>query len=231
MSNISTRHNVIPFIAGKSAALAGQKIIKAGYKSTKDKATKKTIPAKYVSVYASVPKITVETITERAADLSEFLIEMLDNAQAGILKSLYESSNGTLSSIADEELDIDSCIAFMAAESEGRMTKVFLETWFDENVSENFTVVLADRLGFDDMNTEQMITINQHLAGYKGMFSALSGGKTTYTEAQVNNLLRVLEVSSVDDAISAKLEKKLNKMLVPKVPAFECLDFFDMCSN
>ena len=58
MSNVSTVHDVVPFVAGKTAALTGQRLAKVGYKSTAKN------PARYASIAVSVPYINPDDITE-----------------------------------------------------------------------------------------------------------------------------------------------------------------------
>lgn len=213
MSNVSTRHNVLPFVAGKSVPLTGQRLAKVGYKSTK------ATPAKFPSVCVSVPPVDTESITSNIDRLLPYVREMVSNAQDGIIKSLYESSDGTLTSVSDDDISIAAVINYLEAESTGgRLTKEFLESWFDQNVSENLTVVIADKLGFVDLNDEQMIVIQKHLNIYRALISSLSGGKTILQTVQINACIRALEVSQCDDDIKNKLSARLVKMSqAPKI--------------
>lgn len=205
--SISNRHHVNVFTAGKSSAMSDQRLARVGYKSTVKN------PAKYQSVCASVPAITTldETHIER---LLPYIVEMLENAQDGIFRSLYESSNGTLEALSDDDISIDSCISYLETESSGgRLTKEYLESWFDACMKDNLFVVMAEKLGFTEITADVEITVGKHINAYKSMFASLSGGKTMYQEPQIKGLLRALEVSSVDDDTSKKLGVRLNGML------------------
>ena len=214
MSTISNRHQVNKFVAGKSAPLSGQRLSKVGYKTTK----KQT--AKYASVCVSVPMIDTANdpfVQYRADGAFDNIIKTaLENAQDGIIKSLYESSGGTLSTVGDDDIGIVQCLAYIDAENNGgRLTKEFIGAWFDENVSENLSVVIAEKLGFEDMSDNQMVQIGKHIAGYKGLFMSLAGGKTVLEEKVIKQLQRALEVSSVEDDTAEKLAKRLTNMLKP----------------
>ena len=204
--SISNRHPVNLFVAGKSQAMSEQRLARVGYKSSAKN------PAKYPNVCASVPRITELTESQIEA-LSEHIVTMLENAQDGIFRSLYESSDGKLECITDDDISVESCIAFLNAEAEGsRITKEMVEKWFVENVQDNLTVVIAEKLGFDLSTPEQESTVQKHINGYKALMAALSGGKTILTDVQIKGLQRALEVSSVDDEIAGKLSKRLVTM-------------------
>lgn len=214
MSNFSTAHNVVPFVAGKSEALTGQRLAKVGYKST----TKN--PAKFPSVCASVPMIPAELIQENMARLIPAVRTMLENAQDGILRSLYESSDGTLSQVTDGDLSVEACINFLEAESQGsRLTKEYLAAWFDSQVKENLYVVFAEKLGFIDPTDEapevtedQDAVILRHLNGYRDLFGSLAGGKTVLQEKQIEGLNKALDLAAVEDETAGKLRARLAAM-------------------
>lgn len=205
--SISNRHTVNTFVAGKSSAMSEQRLAKVGYKSTAKN------PAKYPSICVSVPMVT-EFDPEQIQRLGPYIIQMLENAQDGIIRSLYESSDGSLTEVSDDDISIDSCISYLEAESTGgRLTKEYLEQWFDAQMRDNLFVVIADKLGFTEITSDVEITVNKHVNGYRGMVASLSGGKTLFQKPQVQALLRAIEVSSVDDETAMKLNARLNGMM------------------
>lgn len=205
--SISNRHPVNPFIAGKSEPMTDQRLSRVGYKSTAKN------PAKYLSVCASIPQIT-ELDEEQLDRLLPYIVQMLEVAQDGIFRSLYESSDAHLEAISDDDISVNSCISYLEAESTGgRLTKEYLETWFDIQMAQNLTVVIADRLKFDDPNPDQLVVIGKHVSGYRGLFSSLAGGKTLLQPSQISGLIKALEVSSTDDDTSKKLTQRLTSML------------------
>lgn len=225
MSHFTGTHLVTPFDASKSQALTGQRLAKARYKSTAK------AKAKFPSVCASVPFLPDSVILESIPSLLSSIRGMLEVAQDGILKSLYESSDGTLTQITDSDLSVAACVGYLEAESQGsRLTKEFIDAWFSQSVEEYLTVIVGQKLGFisDDaegdveLTAEQESVIAKHVAGYKGMYSALAGGKTSYTPKQASSLIKVLELVD-SDSTSEKLLSRLNSMMVKK-PMEELLE-------
>jgi len=214
MSNVSIAHTITKFDAKLSQALTGQRLAKCRYKTTAKQA------AKYPSVCVSVPYIDVRNQVTDYSPLFPHIQAMLENAQDGIIRSLYESSDGTLSQVTDSDLSISACISFMAAENEGsRLTKEFIESWFDISVRDYVYALVSEKLGYgtDDLTMEQDITVCKHVNGYRGMYSALAGGKTMYQPNQIASLKRVLDIVDTDDT-STRLINRLNKMLeTPKM--------------
>ena len=218
MSNVSIAHTLEVFSSKTSVALSGQRLAKIKYKNT-DKT-----PAKFPSVCASVPFISSDLIIGNVDRLVPYFRTFLESAQDGIIRSLYESSEGSLSQILDSEIGIDSICGFLEAESTGgRLTKEFIESWFSSAVSDTLYVVIADKLKYDGLLTpEQEITVQKHIKGYKDMYSSLAGGKTFYQPSQVKSLRNVLALIETDET-SAKLDARLGKMLEVK-PIEELLE-------
>lgn len=207
MSNISNRHNVNPFVSGQSDPLTGQRLAKVGYKSTKAN------PAKYPSICVSVPPISTQEITDNISALIPAIKNMLANAQDGVIRGLYEGSDGTLSSVSDNEISVLACVGFLESESSGgRLTKEGIENWFSGNLEDNLSVIIAAKLGFDMSTDEQMIVIGKHVKGYKDLLSSLSGGKTILQPVQISSLKKVLDLVSVEDDMSEKLRTRLIAM-------------------
>jgi hypothetical protein len=208
MSVIDTRHNVNGFIAGTSVALSGQRLSKVGYKSTKQN------PAKYPSICVSVPVIPDSEIIEASGKLVPYIREMLQNAQDGIVRSLYESSQGTLTSVSDEDISISAIIGFLSAESSGdRLTKDGLEEWFTLCMADSLIVVFADKLGFDLSTSEQEVVVMKHVDVYKDMISSLSGGKTSLAADKITNIRKSFALCGLDeDVMVEKLNARLDNI-------------------
>lgn len=209
MSNISNRHSIQHFTAGESKPLTGQRLAKIGYKKSKDNPN----PAK--SICVSVPQIVVDQISaEQIQSLMPHLISVLENAQDGIVRSLYESRDcdiAKFSSVSDEEISVNACIAFLNAESSGgRLTKEWIEHWFVQNVEDNLTVVIAEKLGFTEITEDNQVVIDKHLNAYRELMKSLGGNKISLNKAQISGLRRAIEISSVEDETAKKLTAKLN---------------------
>jgi hypothetical protein len=215
MSAISNRHNVVPFIAGKSVPFNGQRLLRVLYKpSGKGKERTQKLP----SVCVSVPSLNNLEISEEILEkLSPYILTMIEDTQDKIVKSLYESSRGKLSNIADEDIDINAVIGYLENEiSGGRLTKEFLTAWFNENVQDNLCVAIAEKMGLVDPSPTDWERINKSVNGYREMISALSGGAVIYSIGQCSSLLKALEIAGTDDDVNKKLVGRLNRMMNPQ---------------
>ena len=172
MSNVSTVHDIKPFTAGDKA-LSCQRLSKVGYKSTKKN------PAKYKSVAVSVPFIQVEAIRDQFQSLLPHIVTMLENAQDGLIRTLYENADGSLTQVSDAEINVPAIIGWLNAEAAGdRLTKDRIEAWFDSELSENLSALVAEKLGYlsgDGALTEdQEKTVGKHVKVYRDVLSMLA---------------------------------------------------------
>lgn len=215
MSNVSTIHDLKPFKAGDKA-LSGQRLAKVGYKSTKKN------PARYKSVAVSVPFIDPRTFTEdHNKALLPYVVQILENAQDGIIRSLYESKDGTLTQVQDSEISVDACIGFLKAESEGnRLTSELIGQWFDSELADSLMVVLAQKLSFIpadadgevELTESQTQVVDKHLRIHKELFSSLAGGATILAEKQIKGLKNALQYSDERNSVAERLMKRLESM-------------------
>ena len=195
MSNIDTRHNVLPFESGKSKPLNGQRMAKIGYKTTKKQV------AKYKNHFVSVPPLNMDEIKSRADDLAVFLIPVLESAQDGIIKSLFESSGGTLTSVSDEEISISSCIAYLHAQMADE--KMLLGSWFDSDIAEAMTPIVCAKLGFDgELTTDQELKIISVLDQYRELVQRLANTKDVIEPGQRKLIRRMIELSECEDSFA-----------------------------
>ena len=212
MSNVSTRHNVLPFTAGKSEALTGQRLAKIGYKQTEAMKKKGEIAPR--SVCASVPRISDEMITENVSLLFPVIRDALESLQDKVIRSLYESRDCDItkfSSVSDEEISIAACAAFAESERNGgRITAEYLKGWFTANMSEFLTVAIAEKLGTEDADD---VRITQALSGYRDLFASLSGTKTLLGNGQIDQLTKILGLCEVADTeVGQWAQKRLTEM-------------------
>lgn len=207
MSNVSNQHSVVPFVSGETKPLSGQRLAKIGYKKTKDNPN----PAQSIAV--SLPILTDQQIIDAAPKLVSLLRASVEDTQDKIIRSMYETREYKLERVSDDDVSIDAIIGYVSSEqSGGRLTKEYLEQWFDTNLRDNLYVVVADKLGFAEITEECDQVVTKHLAGYRGLISSLAGGKTMLSVAQINGLKRALVVTAVDDETSAKITAKLDTM-------------------
>lgn len=211
MSNVSNRHSIVEFKAGKSVAFTGQRLARVLYKPDR-----KTKVQKLPSVCVSIPKIEEPLSAETLNRLNPYIIAMLEDTQDKIIKSIYESREGKLTSISDDDVNMNAILGFLENEySGGRLTKEFLVSWFNENVQDNLSVAIAEKMGINNPTDADWEKINKSVNGYREMIASLSGGATMYSEGQCKALIKVLEIAGVDDDVNKKLNGRLNKMLNP----------------
>lgn len=205
--SIGNRHTVSAFVAGTSKAMDGQRLAKVGYKKTKDN------PNPLKSVCVSVPKITTPFTDEQIIALQDHIVAMLEKAQDGIIRTLYEQDPDGLRSVSDDAITIEQCIEFLEMEETGgRLTIEKINAWFDANLSEKLAEFLrmngAKKLAGDALDK----AVNQSLAGYKGMIAGLSGGKTHYDGKQREKLQTVLAMTDDGDDLAEKLNARIESM-------------------
>lgn len=216
--SITNRHSVVPFTAGESKPMTGQRLAKVGYKSTKKN------PARFKSVCVSVPEIPENNIRSELDRLIPHVRTMLENAQDGIIRSLYESREGNLSEVSDDEISVLSCIAFMDAEAAGdRLKKEHIENWFDAELSDSLFVLIAEKLGFNEPTENQTAEVQKHVRVYRQVLSMLAGGKTLLQPKQIQGCKTALALTDTDQGIGQKLLKRLEQMEKP-VQIAELLD-------
>lgn len=217
MSNVSTAHDVVPFVAGKTNPFTGQRLAKVGYKSTKKN------PAKYPSIAASVPMISDAAITESMDSLLPYIRNMLEATQDSVIRSLYESKDGVMSLVTDSDISVNACIAFLESEAAGdRLKKEHIESWFDRVCADNTFTLIAEKLGFtaDELTDAQTAVVDKHVKTYRDILSMLAGGRTVLTPVQIKSCKTVIEVSEDDSGIGQKLMAKLKEMESPKTVEF-----------
>ncbi len=217
MSNVSTAHTIVPFVSGETKPLSGQRLARVICKQTA-KMTEAGIKA-LPSVAASIPQIDPSPILTDAdllRRLLPYIGNMLESAQDGIIRSLYESSQGALSQVLDSEISLDACIAFLGAEAEGdRLTKESLIAWFDTHAREACAAIVAEKFGFladaDAWSQNQKDRVAQGCTAYRDIFASLSGGKTQLEDKKINGLRIALDL--VDETqIAGKLRARLDSM-------------------
>lgn len=214
MSNVSNVHDVVPFVAGKTNPLTGQRLAKVGYKTTA-----KT-PAKFASVAVSVPQISTDDVSSSVDELMPYIVSMLENVQDSVIRSLYENKDGKLTQVLDSDISVQACIAFLESEAAGdRLKKEHIESWFDRVCKDNTFTLIAEKLGYtnDELTEEQIKTVEKHVKVYRDILSMLSGGRTVLTPVQIKSCRTVIEVSEDESGIGTKLLARLKAMESPKV--------------
>ena len=222
MSVIGNRHAVVKFVSGESKAQHGQRLAKVGYKSSKQN------PAKFPSVCVSVPQIPAEWLSEpgNIRRLASYLGGFLEEAQNGVIRSLYEGSLGSLEAVSDDDIGIDAVIGWLESQANGdRLSGESIGAWFDSSAADSVTVLIADKLGFDLSTPEQEATVAKHVKIYKALMVSLSGKELNPTIQQKTAMRVVLRVSEDESPIATKLVAKLDAL--DRKPDMEALLLID----
>jgi len=223
MAIIGTHHSLSLFTAGESKPVAGQRLAKIGYKQTA--AMTKAGETAPPSVCASVPQVDPAQITANIDRLLPYIGTMIENAQDGIIRSLYESAGHVLISVDDADISVSACISYLAAEAAGdRLKKDVIEQWFDSEVAENLTVFLAEKLGFSELTAENMKVVDKHVGIYRSLIGSLAGGKTILETKQINGCKKAIQLAATADRIAQRLTDRLIAMEQPKKKIEEFLD-------
>lgn len=213
MSQVSNRHSVVPFVSGETKALNDQRLIRVLYKPSKKQAQK------FPSVAISVPQVPKSWVEDHLDSLKPYIVTMLETAQDGIAKSLYESSEGKIQSISDDDIGIGQIISFLEAEATGaRMTKELIESWFDREVKDNLFVTIAEKLNFLEQTPEQVATIEKHVKIYRDVVSMLAGGATILGQDQIKGCRVCIQLAGESGDVGEKLTARLNAMENKKMP-------------
>lgn len=221
--SISNRHPVNVFVSGKSEPLAEQRLAKVGYKKTKD------IPNPPKSVCASIPMIDMSTVIGNP-ELMDALIPhirgILENAQDGIIRTLYEGSAYQLSEVSDEQISVGACISFLNAESTGvRLSAESITGWFKDYVKDELFVAVARALKFTDITPDNTAVIEKHCNDRLEIVKLITGKNLTrnsLSEQQKRVIAQCVKIagdSTIGDKIAAKMAE------IEKVaPIEECLE-------
>ena len=222
MSNVSNRHTVNPFVAGKSEPLSGQRLARVGYKKTKEN------PNPLPSICVSIPPVDAAQIQGAIlAGLMPSIVQLVEDAQDGIIRAANDSSGGTLTTVTDEMICLESVVAFLSAKQAGeRLSAESIAAWFSAKVEDNLSVLVADKLGFSDITEDNQPVIDKHVKVYGDICGMLAGKNLTrnsLSESQKRTIRTCVKISEDDSGIGAKLIAKLEE-LEKKVDITEALE-------
>ena len=148
MSVISNVHTLVPFVAGESKPLSEQRLAKVGFKETAK--MKKDGIKPLPSVCASVPTLAEEEIQGNISALLPHIRTMLEGTQDAIIRSLCEGSKGQRKEVRTEEISVQACIAFLAAQEAGsRISAESIAAWSSNGMAKDVSAaIIVDALGY-----------------------------------------------------------------------------------
>jgi len=225
MSVISNRHTVVNYVsqgAGATKALTGQRLVTACYRS-KENGANRTNRA------ASIPMLSMVEIDSKMSVLKPLLVEYLESVQDKIFKSLLDANgiDGVVNEIADESINLDSCIAYLQDSASGeRLTKESIGQWFtDSGLEDQLMLSLSTKLGISENPTDaESKKVELITNEYKAKLSAMAGGKTSYNEKMATSLQKALALIP-EDSLAIKFNLRLANMIAASK---EKADLFDL---
>ena len=204
--NADGSYKFLPYDSKAPVTEKGFRTAKLTYKSTAKN------PAKMPNACVLVQPITSPDITGHITALIPHITTMCENAQDAILRAQYESNAG---SVNKDTINLDAIIAYLDAEATGnRMTKDSILEWFDAEMKDTLTVLIADKMNITDEPTDkQTDDINRIIAVYRGKYGALSSGATIYQPTDVERLVSAIEKTEVSESLyGSRLLSRLNGM-------------------
>lgn len=212
MSNVSDRHQIVPFISGKTKPLSDQRLAVVSYKLTKEDKAKGLTEKSKQSVCASIPVFTAAMVTPEAVEaFKPYLVQMIQDTQDKIVR---EFADVGVSTVADADLSIASVLTYLDEESKGsRLTKESITEWFNASVQDMLAVAFAEKMGLSDTPSEDDTKkLEQQLNVYREKFASLAGGKTSFPPEIAVKLIKALEFAPTDDLMAQRFTSRLEKM-------------------
>lgn len=226
MSNIGNTHSVTHFVRGQSKPLANQTLIKVGYKSTKNRKTGETIPAKYKAICVSLPNLSFENIADNMrVKVNALALDILNETRSEILKNMYETRKGELFSVSTDEMGLESLFGYL--DSKGRISAESIGKWFDENCADNLALRAAIVCKYQpdtdtelsaELTEEQLKTIMGKVSPWRELFVNLTKDRDSfkYTGNQLETLERMVSLYGDDtDSLAQKISGKITELQKP----------------
>lgn len=222
MSTLINHHTFVAFDSATSKASEGQRLVRILYKATRGG---KAVSNPRKSACVSVPMLGEALNDSQINALLPHITLLLESAQDGICKAAYERKAVSVSS---SELSVDCCIAYLDDDATGnRLTREAVAEWFNETLQDVCIVAFSDKffgVGKEFANdSPEMLRITQTVNVYRDKISSLAGGKTQFSVANCESLLKVLELSPDDDAMATRFTRRLQKMVADQRDTLDSL--------
>lgn len=227
MSNVSNTHSVIPFVAGESEALSGQRLIKIRFNETKKKA------AEFPSVCVSVPPVPMDWVSDTR--FHPYFVECLEKIQDNVAKSLYVSRKGKMEYLSDSDIGPDALVGYLVAESaSSRVSADSVGAWFDTYVKDGLMVRIAEILRYIptdadgdsiELSEDQIDTIEAKILPYRNIFQLIASKEIQYSPEQKHAINRCFELASInpsDSPMGSKIWEKYQAQV--KAPSLALLE-------
>lgn len=179
----------------------------------------KEVTHPHAAVCISVPKLTIEV---QPACLKASLTAAYEELQDNLIRSIIEANSNKLSPISADKLSEQAVAAYAESENESkRLSGDTITAWFQQYVSDNLTLALITKvIGSEadpaSLTKEQETQIENNVASAGKLLASLASPRSQYPEPTINQLIKVLALSSEQTEIAETLKNKLTKMKEPK---------------
>jgi hypothetical protein len=204
-------HSVVSYDPKSTKAFTGQRLSKVTYKTITDK-NSEFYGIKRDSKCVSLPLVQVADVVANIASLAPAVVEYLHSVQDKIVRERVDAG---ATSISMQEISIAACIEWLESNSEsGRLTKEVVASWFDETISDQLTVTLAEKLGVSEVPTDaESAKILAVVEAFKSKVASLAGGKTSFEPKVCKSLVNALALAPAGDVLATRFTTRLNKMI------------------
>lgn len=172
----SNRHQFAP-LTKNSKPLSGQRLARVIAKAAKDGSYSPNLKE---SQCVSIPVLGQDSLTAHMQALMPHLVALIQDTQDSIISEKRKETG--CSEIADEDISVTACIAFLDASEKGnRVTSEYLAAWFSETYSLQAAEYIAIMCKFaNDVETwseEQLALIETKTKVLGSMYAGFASGK------------------------------------------------------
>lgn len=192
-------------------------IIRWKDKKNDDGTTVTKQPARCVS-------IPVVSLSLTPLCLQASMQEAFEEMQDKLIRSLIEASKETTFSLSLDEISPQAVADFAVAQNgPGKLSTKLLETWFDNNLSDNLTVTIANKLGLPDQPTEEdTVKVSKAVASFRTFITGLASPRANLAPDVVAQLQKATAlVENGDDKILQTINRKLRAFSEPASKSLE----------
>lgn len=213
MSNVSSFHGFKSY-SGIEKPLAEQRLVKVTFKTDKETGVKPE------SKCVSVPQVSsfATDILDNWNLVEKHIFGFFEGVQNQIVREKVEAGS---SGVSDNDIGLFACLSFLEQEQvSGRLSKVVLAEFFEEELEPVLTVTLGEKLGVvnNAPSAQQAKVIETTLKRFEGWIVSLSSPKTLLGEAaivQVRKCLSLVSSNPIAEKLLAKVAamEEQNKLL------------------
>jgi hypothetical protein len=207
----------VQFHTDNSRAHPDERLVVMRWKEKKNPNGSKKAP--HAARCVSIPKLTVEVspISLQEA-LTTAFHEMQDNYIRERVEEMLENNTQQMSiNITDLEHEAIAAWLKQTAAGSGKLSKVKIENWFDENLSELLQAAFIQRMNLDETATpEQLKKLEAITSNYKAAISSLASPRAVISPNIAEQMKKAIALAEENDPTARQLRNKLEIFLQPR---------------